>query len=58
MKDLVEHIRTVHFTVLVVTLVLIASLQIENRRPLERAAADAEAIATLQKPLERCPSGR
>lgn len=49
MKDLVEHIRTVHFTVLVVSFVLTAALQIERKRPVERAAADAEAILRLQQ---------
>ncbi|MGF7179136.1 hypothetical protein [Tunturiibacter psychrotolerans] len=47
MKDLVEHIRTVHFTLLVVALVLTAALQFEKKRPLERAADDAEAILQL-----------
>jgi hypothetical protein len=47
MKDLVDHIRTVHFTVLVVALILTASLQFEKRRPLERAAVDMEAISHL-----------
>lgn len=47
MKDLVDHIRTVHFTVLVVALMLTAALQFEKRRPLERAAADMEAILHL-----------
>jgi hypothetical protein len=49
MKDLVEHIRTIHFTILVVALALTAALQIEHRRPLERAAADAEAILLLRQ---------
>jgi len=47
MKDLVDHVRTVHFTVLVVALILIAALQFEKRRSLERAADDAEAILHL-----------
>jgi hypothetical protein len=49
MKELVEHIRTIHFTILVVALALTAALQIEPRRPLERAAADAEAILLLSQ---------
>jgi hypothetical protein len=49
MKDLVEHIRTVHFTVLVVALILTAALQIEKRRTMERAASDAEAILLLSQ---------
>jgi hypothetical protein len=52
MKDLVEHIRTVHFTLLIVALVLTAALQIEKKRPLERAADDAEALLQL---TERWP---
>jgi len=47
MNDLVEHIRAVHFTVLVVALVLTAALQIEKKRPLERAASDAETILQM-----------
>jgi len=47
MKDLVDHLRTVHFTVLVVALIFTAALQFERRRPLERAADDAEAILHL-----------
>ena len=49
MKDLIEQIRTVHFTILVVALVLTAALQIERKRPLERAAADAEAVRQLSE---------
>jgi len=49
MKDLVEHIRTVHFTVLVVALILTAALQIEKRRTMERAASDAEAVLLLSQ---------
>jgi hypothetical protein len=51
-KALIEHIRTVHFTVLVVALILTAALQIDKKRPLERAAADAEAILRLQQRWE------
>jgi hypothetical protein len=43
----VDHIRTVHFTVLVVALILTAALQFDKRRPLERAAADMDAISHL-----------
>jgi hypothetical protein len=49
MKDLVEHIRAVHFTVLVIALILTAALQIEKQRPLERAASDAEAILLISQ---------
>lgn len=49
MQDLVDHIRTVHFTLLVVTFVLTAALQVDRKRPLERAATDAEAILQLSE---------
>jgi hypothetical protein len=47
MDDLVGHIRTVHFTVMVVAFVLIAALQVEKKRPLERASTDAETILQM-----------
>lgn len=49
MKDLVEHIRTVHFTVLVVALILLVASGIEKKRPLQQAASDAEALLLLQQ---------
>ena len=49
MKDLIEHIRTVHFTLLVVVLIMIAALQIQRKRPSEKAASDAELIRHLSE---------
>jgi hypothetical protein len=49
MKDLVDHIRTVHFTLLAVSLILLAALQIPRKRPLEKAADDAEAIYLISQ---------
>lgn len=49
MKDLVDHIRTVHFTVFVVALVLTIALQKHKKPQLDRAAADAEAILLLEQ---------
>lgn len=49
MKDLVDHIRTVHFTVFVVALILTVALHGERRPRLDRAASDAEAILLLQE---------
>jgi hypothetical protein len=44
MKELVEHIRAVHFTILLLALVLTAANHIQKKVALERAADDAEAI--------------
>lgn len=49
MKDLVEHIRTVHFTVFVVAFILAIALRGRTKPQLDRAAADAEAILLLQQ---------
>lgn len=49
MKELVEHIRTVHFTVLAVALILVMASGIEKKRPLQRAASDAEALLLVQQ---------
>jgi hypothetical protein len=52
MNDLVEHIRTVHFTVLIVVLAMTAALQIDKKGPLERAATDAEIILHMTERWE------
>src|SRR5262249_11931867 len=49
MKDLVDHVRTVHFTVFVVALILTMALRGRTRPQLDRAATDAEAILLLQQ---------
>jgi hypothetical protein len=49
LKDLVEHIRTVHFTLLVVCLVLLATSFEEKKRPLVRADEDARAVEELSR---------
>ena len=49
MKELVDHIRTVHFTVFVVALVLTMSARGHKKPQLERAASDAEAILLLEQ---------
>ena len=49
MKDLVEHIRSIHFTILALALVITASTQLEKTKGLERAARDAEAILRLSE---------
>ncbi len=49
MKDLVEHIRTVHFTVFLVALILTIALRGPTKPHLERAASDAEAILLLEQ---------
>lgn len=53
MKDLVDHIRTVHFTVLIVALVLTIALQWHKKPQLERAASDAQAILLLDQKWSR-----
>jgi hypothetical protein len=47
MKDLVEHIRTVHFTLVVTCMVLLLATLHEARRPLMRAYEQALAIQRL-----------
>lgn len=49
MKDLVDHIRTVHFTVFLVALILTIALRGPTKPHLERAASDAEAILFLEQ---------
>jgi hypothetical protein len=49
MKDLVEHIRSIHFTILVVTLIITAAMRLEKEKSLDRAATDAEAILRLSE---------
>jgi hypothetical protein len=49
MKDLVDHIRTVHFTVFIVALVLTVALQGRKKPQLDRAASDARAIRLLEQ---------
>lgn len=49
MKDLVDHIRTVHFTVFVVALVMTVALYGPMKPHLERAASDAEALLLLEQ---------
>jgi hypothetical protein len=51
MKELVDHIRTVHFTVFVVALVLTIAARGHKKPQLERAASDAEAILLLEQKL-------
>lgn len=53
LKDLVEHIRTVHFTVLVIALAMTAAMQIRpNRYAYEVAAADARAVQLINSNWE------
>jgi hypothetical protein len=44
MAELVDHIRTVHFTVLIVAFTIMIALGVDNQRALGRAAGDAESI--------------
>ena len=47
MKDLVEHIRTIHFTLLVIVLTMTVALYTEKKASLVRAASDAALIQYL-----------
>jgi len=49
MKDLVDHVRTIHFTVFLVALILTIALRGHTKAGLERAASDAEAILLLSQ---------
>jgi hypothetical protein len=48
-KELVEHIRAVHFTVFVIALVLTIAIRGHRKPQLDRAADDAEAILLLNQ---------
>lgn len=53
MRELVDHVRTVHFALVIASCVMMATALSRSNRSLEQAIADAKAIADLASPAEQ-----